>query len=166
MNKELGTTSHFEARLSQPVIDWLEKITPEKMTLIEMAAAIVTDAFFEEENPSVPEKLTFLIGRMRFKYDTQQILRLFKATSEELNVSYKHIIAYDRHPKFSDARLIASKILREKVKMSLPDTANIMCRDHTTVLHSVRSSDRRIASNQSLQKKYVAVLKAMDLANG
>lgn len=164
--EELGSLDHFEARLSKPVKDWLIKITPERMTPIEMAAAIVTDAFFDEEDASVPEKLPFLIGRMRGKYDMQKVRNLFSAIENHLSISYKDIIAYNRNARFIDARLIAARILREEIKMSLPDIGKVMCRDHTTIFQHINSSERRIMGHPPLHHKYVTVLKEAGLING
>jgi chromosomal replication initiator protein len=59
------------------------------------------------------------------------------AVARRFGVTFAELTSKDRHRRLADARHVAAWVLRQ-YGLSYPEIGRVLCRDHTTAMHSVR----------------------------
>ena len=134
----------------------LEQIAERVQTSVRALEAaliqVVAYASLLNEPPSVEltRKLLDHVGPGR-QPDTCTVNSILEATAQRFDLRPDSLLARDRHPEVSRARKIAMYLARELTDESLPEIGRgFGGRDHTTVLHAVRSVTRDVRSDPQL----------------
>ena len=136
--------------------DVLEEIAERVHTSVRALEAaliqVVAYASLLGQSPSVElaRKLLDNVGP-RPPVETCTVNSILEATAQQFDLPPDTILARDRRPEVSRARKIAMYLARELTDESLPQIGRgFGGRDHTTVLHAVRSVTREVKSDPQL----------------
>jgi len=113
---------------------------------------VVAYASLRGEAPSVElaRKLLDHVGPAPHS-DSCTVNAILEATAQQFDLRPDSLLARDRHPEVSRARKIAMYLARELTDESLPEIGRgFGGRDHTTVLHAVRSVTRDVKRDPQL----------------
>lgn len=85
--------------------------------------------------------------------------------AHHFGITSADLVGSRRFKKLAFARHMAALIIHERTKMSLPRIApRLGYRDHTTVLHGIRSSRERLAQYPEFRRVYDSVHAELDAA--
>ncbi len=134
----------------------LEEIAARVQTSVRALEAaliqVVAYASLRGETPSVElaRKLLDHVGPKR-QDDPCTVTSILEATAQQFDLRPDSLLARDRRPAVSRARKIAMYLARELTDNSLPEIGRgFGGRDHTTVLHAVRSITRDVQRDPQL----------------
>jgi hypothetical protein len=83
--------------------------------------------------------------------------RLFRLTARFYGLKVSDITAPNKAGPVRMARKIIAHILHVRRGLSYTDVGEIMCRDHSTVLHNVQAMERALVENPSLMEVIEAI---------
>lgn len=90
------------------------------------------------------------------------------AVCSYFDLERRHILLMNRERQYTRPRQMMMKLCREFTPMSYPHLGRLFCRDHTTILHGVRTIDRLLPTNSILAKQMDElrhVLRAIEASN-
>jgi chromosomal replication initiator protein len=88
---------------------------------------------------------------------TLEISQIQQATCEVLHVSSADLLSPRRAPNLVRARQLAMFVARSQTDRSLAEIARAFGRDHSTVLHSLRTVERRLEPGSDLHRALEAI---------
>jgi chromosomal replication initiator protein len=88
---------------------------------------------------------------------TLEISQIQQATCEVLHVSSADLLSPRRAPNLVRARQLAMFVARSQTDRSLAEIARALGRDHSTVLHSLRTVERRLEPGSDLHRALEAI---------
>lgn len=88
---------------------------------------------------------------------TLQISEIQQAACEVLHVSSADLLSPRRAPQLVRARQLAMFVARSNTDRSLAEIARAFGRDHSTVLHSIRTIERRLEPGSDLHRALEAI---------
>lgn len=77
--------------------------------------------------------------------------RIIQLVSETTGVHFKSMAAKDRHRNLVDARIIAMWLIRNMTRHSLLEIGRMFNRDHTTVIHSLRTLENLMETDPAMR---------------
>jgi len=80
------------------------------------------------------------------------------AVADIYHVKPEEITGRSRKMMLVDARWVCAKALRAKGRLSFPQIARILNRDHTTIVHACHNFHRRAATRQQMHTALLKVL--------
>ncbi len=89
-------------------------------------------------------------------------LRILEAVAGSYSLSLSELLSKDRHKCVAEARVVAYWLLRRSTQFSFPEIGRAVGgRDHTTVMHGVRSCQRRRDADERFRIDTDAMLEAV-----
>ena len=129
-----------------------ERVTTSVRALEAALIQVVAYASLKGEPPT-PELARRLLKRLAPEAGAQPctVAAILDATATQFGVGSESLLARDRRPAVSRARKVAMYLARELTGQSLPEIGRgFGGRDHTTVLHAVRSVSTEVGRNPEL----------------
>ena len=84
---------------------------------------------------------------------------IFGAVEKKYGVSKSELISKSRVKEIAQARHITIHLIRTMTEMSLPAIGKLFNRDHTTVLASLDSIDKKMASSSAFEAEINNLIK-------
>jgi chromosomal replication initiator protein len=97
--------------------------------------------------------------------ETLEISEIQRATCEVLHVSSADLLSPRRAPQLVRARQLAMFVARSNTDRSLAEIARAFGRDHSTVLHSIRTIERRLEPGSDLHRALEAIHERLHIAD-
>jgi IS30 family transposase len=79
---------------------------------------------------------------------------VFKRIQENYDLSKAHITCADRSKRFVEIRQFMSNFLREETPMSLKEIGRALCRDHATIINSIKKFNDRMDTDEDYANRY------------
>ena len=79
---------------------------------------------------------------------------VFKRIEENYDLSRAHITCADRSKRFVEIRQFMSNFLREETPMSLKEIGRALCRDHATIINSIKKFNDRMDTDEDYANRY------------
>tara|TARA_R100001510_G_C7625134_1_gene185129 strand:- start:589 stop:993 length:405 start_codon:yes stop_codon:yes gene_type:complete len=79
---------------------------------------------------------------------------VFKRIKENYDLSRAHITCANRRKKLIELRQFMCNFLREETPMSLKEIGRTLCRDHATIINSIRKFNDRMETEEDYANRY------------
>ena len=79
---------------------------------------------------------------------------VFKRIKENYNLSRAHITCASRRNKLIELRQFMCNFLREETSMSLTEIGRTLCRNHATIINSIRKFNDRMDTEEDYANRY------------
>lgn len=79
---------------------------------------------------------------------------VFKRIEENYDFSRAHITCADRSKRFVEMRQFVCNFLREETPMSLKEIGRALCRDHATIINSIKKFNDRMDTDEDYANRY------------
>jgi chromosomal replication initiator protein len=129
-----------------------QRVTTSVRALEAALIQVVAYASLKDEQPT-PELARRLLKRLSPERTAEPctVAAILDATATQFGVGSDSLVARDRRPAVSRARKVAMYLARELTGQSLPEIGRgFGGRDHSTVLHAVRSISTEVGRNPEL----------------
>ena len=90
---------------------------------------------------------------------TVTVDKIFAAVYRKYNIKKEDIISSRRTKDIANARHIAIYVIRQVTEMSLPNIGKILSRDHSTVISSIETIEKRMAQNPAFRAEIEEMVK-------
>lgn len=136
--KELGTIEDFFAMLPRQVISWLAENTVDGTSLMETAAAIVTDVFHDEiDKAKVGIDTRVMHIELKNGLSEGTLEKIISAVERNTSITRKEMFGKAKQPHIYKARAALAGLLRDMTPMSLTDLGKLFNRDHTSMVYTL-----------------------------
>ena len=79
---------------------------------------------------------------------------VFKRIEENYELSKAHLTCSDRSKRFIEMRQFMCNFLRDESPMSLKQIGRALCRDHATIINSIKKFNDRMDTDQEYANRY------------
>ena len=90
---------------------------------------------------------------------TVTVDKIFAAVYRKYNIKKEDIVSSKRTKDIANARHIAIYVIRQVTEMSLPNIGKILSRDHSTVISSIETIEKRMAQNPAFRAEMEEMVK-------
>ena len=90
---------------------------------------------------------------------TVTVDKIFAAVYRKYNIKKEDIVSSKRTKDIANARHIAIYVIRQVTEMSLPNIGKILGRDHSTVISSIDTIEKRMAQNPAFRAEMEEMVK-------
>jgi chromosomal replication initiator protein len=90
---------------------------------------------------------------------TVTVDKIFAAVYRKYNIKKEDIVSSKRTKDIANARHIAVYVIRQVTEMSLPNIGKILGRDHSTVISSLDTIEKRMAQNPAFRAEMEEMVK-------
>ena len=114
------------------------------MSLFTLNESDLKEFYYNSVSNSLEDALKVIKERFNTNINAIDLHEILLLTSKVTNISIDRLKSSDRHQNVLMARQIFQYIARRNIICPLKDIGMVICRDHSTVLHSVRKVEEAI----------------------